>query len=56
MLSRLLCGIWGHAVQNEVYERGERSGRSASTRAAPAATRFCSRAPKDAAQFPTIDW
>ena len=25
MLSRLLCGVWGHAVQNEVYERGERA-------------------------------
>ena len=61
MLSRLACWIWGHAVQNEVYQHGERActpcGRrmlrdggavsrswnaaapSASTRAAPAATR-----------------
>jgi DNA-directed RNA polymerase subunit RPC12/RpoP len=25
MLSRLECWIWGHAVQNEVYQRGERA-------------------------------
>ena len=25
MLSRLACWIWGHAVQNEVYQHGERA-------------------------------
>jgi hypothetical protein len=25
MLSRLACWIWGHAVQNEVYQQGERA-------------------------------